>query len=82
MHNKRLIQSNRIKNVKKIIYASSSSVYGESKTFPLNEKQKILPKNFYGLTKKINEQMAEIYSNYYKIIMIYKCTNYTIRIII
>jgi len=61
-----LLEISRIKNVKKIIYASSSSVYGESKFFPLNEKQRILPKNFYGLTKKINEQMAEIYSNYYK----------------
>ena len=65
-----LLEISRIKNVKKIIYASSSSVYGESKTFPLNEKQKILPKNFYGLTKKINEQMADVYSNYYKIKLI------------
>ena len=30
--------------VKKFYYASSSSVYGESIKFPLNEKEKIYPK--------------------------------------
>ena len=54
-------------NIKKIFYASSSSVYGDSKEFPLNEKTKINPKNIYGLTKKFNEELAEIYSNYYDI---------------
>ena len=32
--------------VKKFYYASSSSVYGESIKFPLNEKEKIYPKIF------------------------------------
>ena len=31
--------------IKKIIYASSSSVYGDSKKFPLNENQYVKPKN-------------------------------------
>ena len=53
--------------VKKIIYASSSSVYGDSITFPLNEKQKIKPKNIYALSKKINEEMAEVFSEQFKI---------------
>jgi UDP-glucuronate 4-epimerase len=53
--------------IKKIIYASSSSVYGDNKKFPLDEKQIISPKNFYGLSKKINEEMAEVYSRYYDI---------------
>ena len=38
--------------VKRIIYASSSSVYGDSAIFPLSEKQKIKPKNIYALSKK------------------------------
>ena len=39
--------------IKKLIFASSSSVYGENIKFPLKENNQINPKNFYGLTKKI-----------------------------
>ena len=49
-------------NVKKIFYASSSSVYGDSTNFPLKEDFSIKPKNIYGLSKKINEEMADTYS--------------------
>ena len=38
--------------VKKIIYASSSSIYGDSKKFPLKETQNLMPKNIYALSKK------------------------------
>jgi len=51
---------------KKLLYASSSSVYGENKVFPLNEKKIINPKNVYALTKKFNEEISEVYSNFYK----------------
>jgi UDP-glucuronate 4-epimerase len=53
--------------VKKIIYASSSSVYGESKKFPLKEDNILNPKNIYGTSKKINEEIAASYSNASKI---------------
>ena len=53
-----LVKKNRIK---KFYYASSSSVYGESKNFPLKEIHKINPKNLYGLTKKNNEETAELF---------------------
>ena len=53
--------------IKKIIYASSSSIYGDSKRFPLKEVQMVKPKNIYSLSKKINEEMAEVFSNQYKI---------------
>ena len=52
--------------IKKLFYASSSSVYGDLKKFPLKEKANINPKNFYALSKKSNEEMAEIYSKLYK----------------
>ena len=48
-------------------HASSSSVYGDSKNFPLNEKDKINPKNIYGLSKKINEEMADVFSRQFNI---------------
>ena len=56
-----------IKNykVKRFFYASSSSVYGENKNFPLNEKENIFPKNIYGLSKKINEEIGFIFNKYY-----------------
>ena len=53
--------------IKKLIYASSSSVYGDNKIFPLKEDFKINPKNFYGYSKKNNEEMAEIYANLYNV---------------
>ena len=52
--------------IKKLFYASSSSVYGDLKIFPLNEKMNINPKNFYALSKKTNEEMAEVYSKLYR----------------
>ena len=57
-----------IKNkVKKIFYASSSSVYGDSKKFPLKENNSINPKNIYGLTKKNNEEICSLLAEIHKI---------------
>tara|TARA_B100000900_G_scaffold230759_1_gene195957 strand:+ start:5416 stop:6378 length:963 start_codon:yes stop_codon:yes gene_type:complete len=57
-------------NIKKIFYASSSSVYGDSNNFPLKENQIINPKNIYSLSKKNNEEMAEIFSKQFNIKLI------------
>jgi UDP-glucuronate 4-epimerase len=50
-----------------LIYASSSSVYGENKNYPINENNYLFPKNIYGLTKKFNEEMAENYARNYSL---------------
>ena len=55
-----LAELSRIYGIKKIYYASSSSVYGEKKKFPLNEKEIVNPKNIYSLSKKNNEEVAQI----------------------
>lgn len=55
----------RIKNIKKIIYASSSSVYGDNVNYPLKENQMLKPKNLYASTKANNEETAEIFSRFY-----------------
>ena len=60
-----IAELSRTFNISKVYYASSSSVYGEKKIFPLKEGEKINPKNIYSLSKKNNEEIAEIYSNYY-----------------
>ena len=61
-----LIYSAKKNKIKNIFYASSSSVYGDSKKFPLNELQIISPKNVYALSKKVNEELAKIYSKQFK----------------
>ena len=58
------------KGIKKVLYASSSSVYGDSNNFPLKENQIISPKNIYSLSKKNNEEMAEIFSKQFNIKLI------------
>ena len=49
--------------IKKLFYASSSSIYGDSKKFPTKENSSLNPKNIYGLSKKVNEDMADILSS-------------------
>ena len=56
--------------VKRLFYASSSSVYGDNKNFPLNEKENIFPKNIYGLSKKVNEEISFIFNKYYNVKLI------------
>jgi UDP-glucuronate 4-epimerase len=60
-----ILEVARKNKIKKIFYASSSSVYGEVKNFPISENEKLLPNNFYGVSKLINEQMADNYSKFY-----------------
>ncbi len=61
-----LIKLSKDFNVKKFFYASSSSVYGDSNNFPLKEMEKLSPKNLYGMTKKLNEDIAKNYFENYK----------------
>ncbi len=62
-----LFESIHTKNLKKVIYASSSSVYGDTKKFPTKETQKLNPKNIYGHSKVLNEKMSEYFFNLFKV---------------
>jgi UDP-glucuronate 4-epimerase len=54
--------------VKHLVYASSSSVYGNSKKVPFSEEDKTdTPVSLYAATKKSNELMAYAYSHLYGI---------------
>jgi len=53
-----IINASNKNRVDKFIFASSSSVYGDKRKFPLKENMSILPKNIYSATKKINEDIA------------------------
>ena len=55
-------------NVKRLVYASSSSVYGNTDKIPFEETTNVdLPISLYAATKKSNELMAHTYSHLYKI---------------
>ena len=56
-----LIEAAKDNKIKKFIYASSSSVYGENNNFPLKENENLNPKNIYAVSKKLNEETAEMY---------------------
>ncbi len=52
----------------KLLYASSSSVYGLNEKIPFHEEDRCdRQANLYGVTKKSNELMAECYHNLFKI---------------
>jgi len=48
---------------KKVVYASSSSIYGNTKTIPISENFERKPINPYGVTKLDDEILAEKYHN-------------------
>lgn len=63
-----ILEMSRIFNVKHLVFASTSSVYGDSNKFPLQENDNTdKPLSFYAASKKTNEVMAYSYSNIYKL---------------
>ena len=55
-------------NVKKFIYASSSSVYGGNEKLPFSVKHRVdRPVSLYAASKKSTELLAECYSHLFKI---------------
>tara|TARA_B100000902_G_scaffold263861_1_gene249988 strand:- start:989 stop:1942 length:954 start_codon:yes stop_codon:yes gene_type:complete len=58
-----LIELSKKYNIKKFIYASSSSVYASSKQIPFSEQEENLePISLYGKTKLANERIVELIS--------------------
>ena len=56
-----ILECCRYHKVAKLIYASSSSVYGDCETFPFHENLELNPLNFYGQTKLMNENISKVY---------------------
>ena len=55
-----LIEVSKKYKISKFFYASSSSVYGDKNIYPVSEDDKLYPKNIYGLSKKMNEEYADM----------------------
>lgn len=60
-----ILQLARRLNVKKIVYAASSSCYGLPDHFPTNEAAEIRPQYPYALTKRLGEEMVMHWSELY-----------------
>jgi UDP-glucuronate 4-epimerase len=61
-----ILEACRHFGVEKLLFASSSSIYGNSNTIPFSEDQKTdEPVSLYAATKKANELMAHSYAHLY-----------------
>lgn len=63
----RLLEAIKYKGVKKLIYASSSTVYGESEGLPMSELNNPKPISLYGVTKLAGETLSQYYGKSYGI---------------
>jgi len=54
-------------NVKRIVFASSSSIYGKQEKLPLVENMAPNPLSPYGLQKLVGEQVAKMFVELYKV---------------
>lgn len=63
-----ILECCRHHQVKRLVYASSSSIYGNSEEVPFKESANVdQPISLYAATKKSNELMAHSYSHLYQI---------------
>ncbi len=60
-----MMEAARLKGVKRFVYASSSSVYGDSSTLPKVEGDEGNVLSPYALTKRVNEQYGKLYTDIY-----------------
>jgi nucleoside-diphosphate-sugar epimerase len=57
----RLLEACRGRRLRKLVYASSSSVYGDAETCPTSESLRPRPVSPYGVTKLAGEHLCELY---------------------
>lgn len=57
-----ILEASLKNKVKRVVYASSSSVYGDAKSFPQKETDSCNPISPYALTKLVDEHYAGIFS--------------------
>jgi UDP-glucose 4-epimerase len=58
-----LLNYAKLKGIRKFIYASSMSVYGDHENLPVTEQSVTMPKSLYAVGKLASEHYLNIYSN-------------------
>lgn len=58
----RLLEAARAEGVARLVYASSSSVYGEAEQYPMHEDALPAPRSPYGVTKLAGEHLCRLYA--------------------
>jgi len=62
---KNVLEACRKFDVKKIIFSSSSEVYGEPQKIPISEDDQLYPKSCYGISKLVCEEYIKAYHKTY-----------------
>jgi UDP-glucose 4-epimerase len=58
-----ILEACRKNGAKKVVFSSSSSVYGDSKIFPRREENELLPSHPYGVGKLAGEHYMRVYNS-------------------
>jgi len=61
-----LLEAAKKEGVKKFIYASTGSVYGEAQFYPVNEDHPVNPTSYYGVSKLAAEKYVTTFHHLYK----------------
>ena len=62
---KRVLDACRKNNIEKVIFSSSSEVYGEPHNVPITEEEPVMPITNYGVSKIAGEEYVKAYSKKY-----------------
>lgn len=57
-----ILEASRLQNVRRVIYSSTSAIYGLKNTPPLNESMESDCLNSYAVSKKLGEDLCKMYS--------------------
>jgi nucleoside-diphosphate-sugar epimerase len=63
----RLLEACRERQLRKLVYASSSSVYGDAEAYPTPETVRPSPVSPYGVTKLAAEHLCEVYRRSFEV---------------
>src|SRR6056297_1756512 len=61
MGTQKLLEAAKVNNIKKFVYASSSSVYGDTENLPMKETNRLQPISPYGVSKLAAENLCYLY---------------------
>ena len=60
-----VLEAARINKIKRVVYSSSSAVYGDQEIFPIKEDANCKPQSPYAVQKYMGEHLCKLYSDLY-----------------